>query len=174
VLHKLSFFIGSLFLCFVMSTGLMAQSAEGEGMGAELTSRYRDLVSFDYELEDLASLVNEGRSRDIPKDRILIINGTVSSRQLIDPTEESYFAILELSSGDWEDEEELRLYRCYIQLIGPSFAGTVPDPQSRTIDPKEVPLHADVLLIGRYLGYGEDETGDTFPVLEAVDLRVLE
>jgi len=135
---------------------------------------FSDAVAFEYTLDRLASEVTSGEVSDIPKNRYMILDGIVSSRQLINPQEGEYFAILELSSGEWVGGEDLAMYRCYVQLIGPSFAGTVPEPRSREKGPEEISLHSHLLLIGRYLGYGEDQQGNRFPVLEAVDLRILQ
>ena len=136
--------------------------------------QFEQIVAFDLTLERLAAQVRAGDVSGIPKDRYLAIDGVVSSRQLVNEAEEDYLGILELSSGDWVGGEDLRVYRCYVQLRGPEFFGTVPKPRSREKSPNEIPLHAHVLLVGRYLGYGQDQGGNRFPVLQAVDYRVLE
>ena len=163
------------FFLLLLAGGLLfplaAQSVSPEG---EEVTGFNDVVAFDYTIDKLASDVSAGDTSGIPKDRFMVLDGIVSSRQLISSAEDDYFGILELSSGDWENGEELYMYRCYVQLIGPDFIGTVPEPQSRTKNPNEIPLHAHILLIGRYLGYGEDQQGNRFPVLEASDFRILQ
>jgi len=134
---------------------------------------FKDVVAFDLTLERLAAQVEAGDVMGIPKDRYLTINGMVSSRQLVSEAENEYLGILELSSGNWIDGEDLEVYRCYVQLRGPDFFGTVPKPRSREKSENEIPLHAHVLIVGRYLGYGQDQEGNRFPVLQAVDFRVL-
>jgi hypothetical protein len=136
--------------------------------------RFEDAVAFEYTLASLAEQVSSGDVNSIPKDRVLIIDATVSMRQLIDPGEETYFGILELSSGEWESGEDLTMHYGYVQLRGPKFFGTIPEARSRSVSPREIPLHSHVLILGYYLGYGEGEGGGRFPVLEAVDFRILQ
>lgn len=131
------------------------------------------VMSEEYTLKTLAAAVDEGRSSDIPQDKYLIIDGVVSMREVVDPEEESFFGILELSSGSWDEDGDLNTYRCYFQLNGTQFFGTIPEGRSRETSPREIPLHSQVVAVGRYLGYGEDGQGNMFPVLEAVMIRSL-
>ncbi|MDY7027172.1 MAG: hypothetical protein SVR04_02630 [Spirochaetota bacterium] len=171
-MYSAAFFRRAILILLVgsLSLPLFSQSAQQSGS----VPRFDDFVAFEYTIDDLAANVAAGEVADIPKDRYMVLDGIVSSRQLISPQENDYFGILELSSGDWKNGEELFMYRCYVQLIGPGFAGTIPEPRSRTSSPNEIPLHSHILLIGRYLGYGEDQQGNRFPVLEAVDFRILQ
>ncbi|MCF7949913.1 MAG: hypothetical protein K9M94_15100 [Spirochaetia bacterium] len=169
-----SIFIGSVltvYLSFVPAD--LAAQDQAEQSPAALP-RFEEVVAFDLTLDRLAAQVEAGDTGAIPKDRYLMINGIVSSRQLVNEDEQEYLGILELSSGEWVDGEELHLYRLYAQLRGPQFFGTVPKPRSRESSANEIPLHSHVLLIGRYLGYGQDEQGNRFPVLQAVEVRVLQ
>lgn len=159
--------IGFMLICFL--SGAAAQSQNSQAA----IPRFEELVAFDLTLERLAAQVEAGDAGAIPKDRYLMIDGLVSSRQLVNEAEEEYLGIIEISSGDWVGGEELEVYRCYVQLRGPEFVGSVPKPRSREKADNEIPLHAKILLIGRYLGYGEDQQGNRFPVLLAVDFRLL-
>jgi len=156
-------------MLMVFLSGVTAQSQSSEAALPQL----EEVVAFDLTLERLAAQVEAGDVGAIPKDRYLTIDGVVSSRQLVNEAEEDYLGIIELSSGDWIEGEDLKVYRCYVQLRGPEFAGTVPNPRSREKAANEIPLHSKILLIGRYLGYGEDQQGNRFPVLLAVDFRLL-
>ncbi len=137
-------------------------------------ARFEDVVAFEYTLSSLSSMISSGQFNSIPKDKVMVVTATVSSRQLINPEEANYLGILELASGEWEDGEDLDMHYGYVQLRGPRFVGTIPEPRSRTQSPKEIPLHSHVLIVGYYLGYGEDEMGGRFPVLKAVDFRILQ
>jgi len=162
---------GTLLLVLMCISVLAVQAQTTD---APSPPRFEDVVAFEYTLSSLSARVSSGRVNSIPKDRIMIIDAMVSSRQLINPEEQDYLGILELSSGEWEKGEDLNMHYGYVQLRGPKFFGTVPEPRSRTASPNEIPLHAHILLIGYYLGYGEDEAGNRFPVLEAEDFRILQ
>ncbi len=146
--------------------------AQEEGQGGTLPP-LDSVISSEYGLDTLSESVRSGRVAGIPKDKYLIIEGVVSSRQVIQEGEEDFFGILEISSGAWENGEELKMYRCYFQLRGPEFVGTIPPPRSRSTSPNEIALHSHLIAIGRYLGYGEDAEGNRFPVLEAVQIKKL-
>lgn len=159
----------SIMLTLVLSIA----PAQSQNSQADSLPAMEEILVFDLSLERLAAQVEAGDTGGIPKDRYLIIDGMVSSRQLVNDAEQEYLGILELSSGNWVKGEELEVYRCYVQLRGPRFAGTIPEPRSREAAENEIPLHAKILLVARYLGYGEDDQGNRYPVLLAEDLRIL-
>ena len=166
--------IASTGLIVVMLTMVVSvMPAQSQNSQAASLPQLEEVLAFDLTLERLAAQVSAGDVGGIPKDRYLTVDGVVSSRQLVNDSEQDFLGILELSSGSWVDGEELEIYRCYVQLRGPEFVGTVPKPRSRETSANEIPLHAKILLIGRYLGYGEDQDGNRFPVLLAEDFRIL-
>src|SRR6056297_1887853 len=151
----------TLVLLLVFSSLLFSHA---QTTGDEGPAQFEDVVAFEYTLSSLSSMISSGRFNSIPRDKIMVMTATISSRQLINPEESNYLGILELSTGEWEDGEELDMQYGYVQLRGPRFFGTIPEPRSRTQSPEEIPLHSHVLIVGYYLGYGEDETGARFPV----------
>lgn len=156
-------------LLSLSAVSLFSQEAEEEGGLPPLHT----VISEEFTLKSLAGAVEEGRASDIPQDKYLLIDGVVSLREVVEPGEEDFFGILELSSGSWDGEGDLDTYRCYFQLYGAKFSGTIPEGRGGESSPKEIPLHSHVVAIGKYLGYGEDEQGNRFPVLEAVMIRSL-
>ncbi len=166
--------IVNICLVVVMLTAVLSLApAQSQNSQTASPPRLDEVLAFDLTLERLAAQVEAGDTGGIPKDRYLTINGVVSSRQLVNDSEQDYLAVLELSSGSWIEGEDLEVYRCYVQLRGPKFVGTIPKPRSREASENEIPLHAKILLVGRYLGYGEDQQGNRFPVLLAEDFRLL-
>ncbi len=163
----------ALLMGIIGATGALFAQESGEAGEAAGLPPFESVVSEEYTLDRLYSEVTRGKLSGIPKDKYILIEGVVSSRQVIQPQEDDFFGILEISSGSWEGGEDLEMYRCYFQLRGSQFFGTIPEGRSREVSPGEIPLHAHVLAIGRYLGYGEDAEGSRFPVLEAVKIRKL-
>jgi hypothetical protein len=162
-------FFAFLFVLFTLSGVLCAQEAEEK----TALPPFEEVVSEDYTLDKLYIKVKNGQVSDIPKDKYIMIEGVVSSRQIIQQDEENFFGILEISSGSWEQGEDLEMYRCYFQLRGSEFHGTIPEGRSRETSPKEIPLHSHLIAVGTYLGYGEDAEGNRYPVLQAVNIRRL-
>jgi hypothetical protein len=171
----------ALFFCgvlsFAQSSGSGGSGAGDAGAAPPASEEFHQVLSLDWNLERLSSSVSSGRVQQIPKDKYLLIEGIVSTRQVVQGEEENYFAILELSSGKWDEGQQLSMYRCYFRLEGPQFYGLVPTGRGSSgsdgENSQEIPLHAHVLAIGTYLGYGQDNQGNRFPVLKALEVRRL-
>lgn len=162
------FALAALFLLCAAPAFTQEQSSAGPS-----PEQFSRVISLDWPLERLAASVKEGKVEQIPKDKFLLIEGIVSSRQVVQPEKENYFAVLELSSADWSGGgRELAMYRCYFRLEGSEFSGLV-SPGRGKGGPEEIPLHAHVLAIGTYLGYGQDNQGNRFPVLKALRIKEL-
>ena len=146
---------------------------EAQTKGAEITpEEFEQVISLEWSLDRLAAAVSAGDVEQIPKDKYLLIEGVVSSREVVQAEEENYFAILEVSSGEWSGNQDLSMYRCYFRLEGSEFHGLVPAGRGGQSE-DEIPLHAHVLAIGRYMGYGEDQQGNRFPVFRALSIKKL-
>lgn len=159
----------AIFLLFLLSAAPLAAQQQSELPSPE---DFHEIISLQWPLNRLASSVSAGKVQQIPKDKYLLIEGIVSSRQVVQQQKENYLAVLEISSGDWSGGQELEMYRCYFRLEGADFAGTVPAGRGGG-GPDEIPLHAHVLAIGTYLGYGQDNQGNRFPVLKALEIKQL-
>lgn len=149
-------------------------SQDGESSQAvergKSSSSFEQVVDHDLTIDSLVHYVRSGRSAQIPKDKYIMIEGVVASRQLLQAEKKNYFGILEISSGEWHNED-LLMYTCYFQLKGEEFAGAITKGHGQS--PDEIPLHSHIIAIGKYLGYGEDKEGNKFPVLEAEKIRIL-
>jgi len=128
-------------------------------------------INFDMTLEKLATLISEGKSSTINPDQFLIIEGTVSGREVLNPDKNDYSAILDISSGRWEGTEKIFTFHCYVQLKGSKFEGAVPVRRSRKPNPKEISLNSRILILGKYIGYTEDEKGNKYPVITGLKIR---
>jgi len=163
---------------FVLCAGILflggwGVAQEAQSNGADITPKeFEQVISLDWSLNRLATAVSAGDVEQIPKDKYLLIEGVVSSREVVQAEEENYFAILEVSSGEWSGNQNLSMYHCYFRLEGSEFHGLVPAGRGGQSE-NEIPLHAHVLAIGRYMGYGEDQQGNRYPVLRALRIKKL-
>ncbi len=128
-------------------------------------------INFDLTLKDLVFLVESGNSNDIDMNQYLILDGVVSSREVLFADEENFIGILEISYGEWEGLENVAMYQCFIQLQGLEYASMIPARRSRRTNPEEIVLNTRILVLGRYLGYSEDENGKKYPVIEGIKIR---
>ncbi|MEA1910469.1 MAG: hypothetical protein U9N32_02195 [Spirochaetota bacterium] len=128
-------------------------------------------IDFDLTLKDIVLLVESGNGNDIDMDQYIVLDGVVSSREVLYSDEENFVGMFEISYGEWEGLENITMYKCLIQVQGLEFAQMIPVRRSRRPNPLEVSLNSHILILGKYLGYSEDETGQKYPVIEGFKLR---
>ena len=138
---------------------------------AQTNGQIKDPVNFDLTLKDLYLMVKEGNANNIDPDQYVVLSGTVSAKQVLNPDKENFAGMLELSSGEWIGVKDVEIYRCYIQLEGSEFSSMIPVRRSRKPKPEEIQLNTKILVLGKYLGYSEDENGNKYPVLKGFKIR---
>ena len=143
-------------------------------IGAQTSVDLVEQIDFDYSLKDIVLLVENGKSDEIDMGKFIILDGVVSSREVLFADEENFIGILELSYGEWEGLENVAMYNCYVQIQGLEFAPMIPVRRSRNPNPAEIALNTHILVLGRYIGYSEDETGQKYPVVEGVKIRKIQ
>jgi hypothetical protein len=140
-------------------------------VSAQITTDLETQINFDLSLKDIALMVESGKSNEIDMDRYIILDGVVSSREVLYADEENFIGMLEISYGEWQGLEKVVLYKGFVQLQGLDFAAMIPVRRSRTPDPLEIALNTRILVLGKYLGYNEDEEGKKYPVIEGFQIR---
>jgi hypothetical protein len=143
-------------------------------LGAQTTIDLVEQIDFNLSLKEIALMVENGKSDEIDESKLIILDGIVSSREVLFADEENFIGVLELSYGEWEGLENVAIYKCYVQIQGLEFAPMIPVRRSRNPNPAEISLNTHILILGRYIGYTEDETGQKFPVLEGSKIRKIQ
>jgi len=128
-------------------------------------------VNFDLTLKKIYKMIESGESNNINPNRFIVISGTVSAREVLNPDKENFSGILELSSGEWLGVEDVAIYKCYVQLEGSEFPSMIPVRRSRKPKPEVIQLNEKILVLGKYLGYSEDENGIKYPVIQGIKIR---
>lgn len=160
-----------LIICIVLClcAGLFSLSAlDGD--------EFNGHVDFMVTLEDLCNFV-ESQPEDvirtvIVQDRIFLIVGTVTTRQVISADEADYVGELEIITGQWQGLEDVKIFRGVTRFSGPQFAGMIPARRSRTADPREIPVNVSVLQAVKLIGI-RDFQGKPVPVFEGINIRIL-
>jgi len=133
---------------------------------------FEEIVDFDFSIREL-SRAAEGSGGDFP-DRLVIIDGTVSARYVLDANRDTYVGQLELVGGEWLGVEEVVTYRCILLLQGTQFANAIPARRSRTKHPDEIDLNSRLLVVGTFLRLFDMEDGTTVPILDAFHIRKID
>ncbi len=140
-------------------------------VSAQTAAQAGNPVNFDLTLKKIYKMIEAGESHKINPNQFIVISGTVSAREVLNPDKDNFSGILELSSGEWLGVEDVAIYKCYVQLDGTEFAPMIPVRRSRRPKPEEIQLNEKILVLGKYLGYSEDENGIKYPVIQGIKVR---
>lgn len=140
-------------------------------LSAQVTTNSEIQINFDLSLKDIVLMVESGRSSEIDMNQYIVLEGVISSREVLFADEENFVGMLELSYGEWDGLENVNMYQCFVQLTGLEFAVMIPARRSRNPNPAELSLNTRILVLGQYLGYREDEGGNKYPVIEGYKIR---
>lgn len=134
---------------------------------------FNRVVDFGTTIRELSIAAAAGDTEALP-DRLVIIDGSVASRLVIDGHAASYVGQIELVGGEWIGVEDVVTYRCYLLLKGPQFSHAIPARRSRTKHPDEIDLNSRILVVGKLLGIFDLEDGTTVPVLDVFHIRKID
>ncbi len=128
------------------------------------------VIDFSISTADLVELVRTEQYDRIPALN-LILQGSVASTTLLDPNEETYQAVVELVSSEWNGLESISVYRVYVLLVGPDFADRVVERLPRNPGDEIIQTNTELLVIGQFLGVADAPDGSVIPVVQAVAVR---
>lgn len=124
-------------------------------------------VEYDIDLYSLYQAAVTGDDNAIPRDKLLIMVGTIGSSNVIEDEEESFLAEIELVGGHWNGEESIELYRASFLFDGISYRSLFERRGSERFTNGE-----KLLLVAEYLGLDTDYTSDELiPVLRTLYFR---
>jgi hypothetical protein len=114
------------------------------------------------------------REQLLAQDMIYLLLGTVVDRSYLSAEGGEFSGELIITDGEWEGQEEVRVFRAAIVFTGPRFDGLVPPPgrRARTAAARNIPLNTQVLAAARLRGF-RDYQGTFIPVLEGIELRLI-
>jgi len=150
-------------ILLLVGASLMAQDA-GE------VDRFNQIVDFSMTTKRLSELIDAGAWDQIDTDRYFVLQGAVASTTVLDPTPQSYFALVELVDGEWIGLEDIGIYRVQVILEGPEFAGLVPARMPRDPGPEVLRTNDELVVVGRF-EFLPLTDGSSLPVVRAYQLR---
>ena len=134
---------------------------------------FNDVVDFDITLGKLARAAAVEDREALPN-RLIIVDGAVASRLVIDANPETYMGQIELVGGEWLGVEEVVTYRCFLLLEGPRFADAIPARRSRIKNPDEIEMNSRIMVVAEYMGLFDMDDGTTVAVLRAHYIRSID
>ncbi len=132
---------------------------------------FSSVIDFSISTAELVQLVQAGQDDRIDPGKLLILQGSVASTLVLDPTVETYQALVELVASRWVGLEKIQVYRVYVLLEGPEFSNRVVERLPRDPGPEIILANSELLVIGAFIGVADDDDGSVIPVVTAIAVR---
>jgi hypothetical protein len=166
------FLIPLILTCILLAPTVLAAPKKAAKPAPEPESLFSEAVDFSKELPDLQMAAEKGDENAIPRDKLLMVDGTLRSITVRSENPSSFIAEAEIVSGAWKGLEKVEFYRCYVIFQGPEYAAIF---SKNALPENHIPLSTRILVIGRYVGLAEDYAGNgTVAVLKAYKIRRLD
>lgn len=158
-----------ILIIFVFSTVNLASQEKIE-------NAFSGIVDFSVTMEDIKEYYSVRGQDDILTDKIIILNGAVSSIQVLDENPESFFAELVIVNGEWHGTEEVEMYSCVLHLSGEAYAERIPaDRRRRGEQPADlIETNSRILVAGKIIGTKEIPLGGRTAVLDTFYVRIID
>ncbi len=132
---------------------------------------FSSVIDFSISTAELVELVQAGQDDRIDPKKLLILQGSVASTLVLDPTVETYQALVELVASQWVGLEDIEVYRVYVLLEGPEFSNRVVDRLPRDPGPEIILTNSEIIVVAAFIGVAEGDDGSAIPVVTAVAVR---
>lgn len=163
----------SLIFAIAVCVGSVAgqsNASVAEGV-LETPDAFREAVDIQLSLADLDAAVDDMTALEEIANRVVVLEGIASSITVYSEDPSDFYVELELVGGRWSGVESVEMYKAYIYIDDPTFAGRLAERPPRDPDPSLIVRNDRVLIAGRLVSLAEDPEGRLVPVLQAYDLR---
>ena len=150
-------------LVLLLAVGAVAFAAPAED--------FSGVVDFAISTAELVELVRTEEFDRIDPDKLLILQGSVASTLVLDPTLETYQALVELVASRWVGLERIEVYRVYVLLEGPDFSNRVVERLPRNPGPEIILTNSELLVVAEFIGVTDGDDGSVIPVVTAIAIR---
>lgn len=163
---KKTIFFHILIILVFLTVSLAAQERNESG--------FSEIVDFSVTMEDIKGYYSQGQERDRAlTDKIVILDGAVSSIRILDENPETFLAELIIVNGEWHGTEEVEMYSCVLRLSGEEYAGRIPDRRRRSGEQPDdlIETNARIIVVGRIIGTQKILLGGETAVLDTYYVR---
>ncbi|MEW5814315.1 MAG: hypothetical protein AB1798_02825 [Spirochaetota bacterium] len=135
---------------------------------SESLNDFYKIVDFNITLKELDNFMAEGKESSI--NGLLILDGTVASKSIINQEETDFLAEIELVNGEWVGLEAVKMYKCIVRLAGPDFFARIPQRRTQDQVKNEIVENTHVLVIGKLID-ARNLSGQRIPVVQGYFIR---
>lgn len=149
---------------FAAAAVLTAQAGRSES--------FDEIVDFSVTMSTVQEYYSQGNS-DRLTDKVVILDGAVSSILILDENPDSFFAELVIVNGEWHGTEEVEMYSCILHLRGKQYADRLPARRRRREDGPDnlIESNSRILAAGRITGAKESLFGTATAVVDTLYIR---
>jgi hypothetical protein len=130
------------------------------------------VVDVSITLKTLAD-VADGRA-PLPEGRLIMLTGTVSYVNIINKEQPTFKVRIELLSGEWFGEEDVKAYACYVEFSGAEYFKVFPAKLPANAAPGLIGLSTRVLIVGRAVSVTTTPLGAKHVLVEGAFIRAVE
>ncbi len=141
---------------------------------AQSIEDFQDAADFSVTLENLEEFALETLSGDAGAGKFIVLNGAVASITPIDPSEESFVAVIELVGGVWIGLERVEIYKCFLQVEGPEFFSRLPRRTPSDPGPEIIRINQEVLVLGKVIDLLPLDQETVVPLVYGYSVRPIE
>ncbi|MFP4363608.1 MAG: hypothetical protein ACLFR1_07035 [Spirochaetia bacterium] len=132
----------------------------------------QEIMDFTLTLGDLDEIVQNQEYNQLSMDKFYLIQGSIGSIIVAERDPENFLAEIEIVNGEWVGLDEIRMYRCFVQLAGPDFAERFPIRRSQENE-NSIQLNQEVFVLVKVIGVAPLEDGGEALVLQGHYVRTL-
>ena len=110
----------------------------------------------------------------LPDGKLIMLTGAVSDVTIINKGPAAFKVRVEILSGEWFGEEDVKAYACYVEFSGPEYFKVFPAKPPREATPGVVILSTRVLVVGRAVSVTTTPLGAKRVLVEGAYIRIIE
>jgi hypothetical protein len=119
------------------------------------------------------SEVADGKA-PLPDGRLIMLTGTVSDVNILSKDQATFKVRIELLSGEWFGEEDVKAYACYVEFSGSEYFKVFPAKAPREATPGIIGLSTRVLILGRAVSVTTTPLGARHVLVDGAFVRTIE
>jgi hypothetical protein len=154
---------------FLIFAGLLALP-----LTADVKEDFDSVVDFNITLEEIDRYYEVNGVVPPFTDKLLVVEGAISTLEVLSEEPESFLALVEIVSGEWLGMEDVKMYSCLVLLQGPEFAERIPKRRSRREVPNQINPNSHVLIVGRIIDVAPEWGEHPIAIMEGFYLRTID
>jgi hypothetical protein len=133
---------------------------------------FERVVDFSVTLKTLAAVADG--SAPFPSGKMVVLSGTVSDVNIIEKDQGSFKVRIELMTGEWIGQEDVKAYACYVEFSGPEFFKIFPARAPANAPAGVVTANSRVILVGTPVEVTTTPMGEKQVLLQGAFIRKTE